>query len=91
MKAIHLIIHGRVQGVGFRAWFAGNAKKHALDGWVRNRKDGTVEAVICGDTVQMEQMIKLAHKGPLAGKVTQIEQSEIHELPPRGFEKRETV
>lgn len=91
MKAIHLIIHGRVQGVGYRAWFASNAKKRELDGWVRNRRDGTVEAVIAGDVVDMEQMIKAAHKGPLAAKVTQLEQSDIHELPARGFEKRDTV
>lgn len=90
-KAIHLIIHGRVQGVGFRAWFASNAKKHELDGWVRNRTDGTVEAVICGDIVHMEQMIKATHKGSLASKVTQLEQSDIHELPARGFVKRDTV
>lgn len=91
MKAIHLIMHGRVQGVGFRAWFAGQAKKHELDGWVRNLTDGTVEAVISGDEVQMEKMIKAAHKGPLAAKVRQLEQSDIHELPPKGFEKRDTL
>ncbi len=91
MKAYHLIIHGRVQGVGYRAWFGSNAKKLELDGWVRNRKDGTVEAVIAGDEVDMEQLIKAAHKGPLAAKVTQVEQSTIHDLPEKGFLKRETV
>ena len=91
MKAYHLVIHGRVQGVGFRAWFAGQAKKLELDGWVRNRTDGTVEAVVAGDEVQCEQMIKAAHKGSLAAKVNSVDCSTIHELPEKGFVKRETV
>ncbi len=63
----HLRITGRVQGVGYRYWFLGRAKALGLTGWVRNRADGSVEAVIQGDDIPVARMIADAGDGaPLA-------------------------
>lgn len=71
--AKHLSITGRVQGVGYRAWFTGKARKAGFTGWVRNRRDGTVEAVIAGDVAQIELFIAECWEGPLAARVDGIE------------------
>lgn len=91
MLSIHLIIKGRVQGVAYRAWFSRNAKQHGLNGWVRNRTDGSVEAVISGHPIVCEEMILQAQKGSLAAKVTEIIQREADEVPADGFVIRDTV
>ncbi|MFO1242519.1 MAG: acylphosphatase [Rickettsiales bacterium] len=69
----HLIISGRVQGVGYRAWTVKNAERLGLTGWVRNRTEGTVEAVLAGDAASVDEMIEACRKGPLAAKVTDIQ------------------
>ena len=62
--ALLVRIHGRVQGVWYRAWTQQEALKLNLTGWVRNRRDGTVEAVFAGPRIQVEAMIKVCHEGP---------------------------
>ncbi len=89
--AIHLIIHGRVQGVGYRAWTAGTAKRLGLAGWVRNRRDGTVEAVFTGTSNQLAAMRAECERGPLAAKVTHIEQTEWQGELPVDFAQRPTL
>ena len=70
--AKHLYIEGRVQGVGYRASFAALANSLELAGWVRNRRDGSVEAVIDGPDEAMERLLTWAHQGPPAAKVTNL-------------------
>ncbi len=70
--ARQVIIEGRVQGVGYRAWTSGNATKRGLVGWVRNRADGTVEAVFQGDESTVKTMIESCWDGPLVAKVTAV-------------------
>lgn len=65
-------IEGRVQGVGYRAWTSSTARKIGLKGWVRNRFDGTVEAVFCGAEPEVNQMIEACWTGPLAARVETI-------------------
>ncbi|MDZ7282516.1 acylphosphatase [Sphingomonas sanguinis] len=65
----HLHITGRVQGVGYRYWFLGRAELLGLTGWVRNRADGSVEAVIQGPDASVAQMIADATDGPPAARV----------------------
>lgn len=89
--AIHLIIHGRVQGVGYRAWTGSTARKAGLKGWVRNRMDGTVEAVFIGDAASIEQMIEACHKGPLSARVDKIERAEWTDMSPEDFRQLPTV
>ena len=88
----HLIISGKVQGVGYRAWMVRTAAQEKLGGWVRNRSDGTVEALLHGPGDRVQAVIDRARKGPLLAKVTDIaEQDETGYDGPPVFEVRETV
>ncbi len=71
--ARHLVIHGRVQGVFFRGWAVETARGLGLAGWVRNRRDGTVEAVVQGDEVSVERFVERAKDGPPSAHLVSIE------------------
>jgi acylphosphatase len=73
MATKHLLIHGRVQGVGFRDAMGYEAKSLGVTGWVRNRRDGSVEAVVQGTRAQVESIIEWARRGPPSAHVTRIE------------------
>ena len=60
----HVIVRGRVQGVGYRAWTERVALSHGLKGWVRNRRDGSVEAVLIGEDDAVHLMIEACRAGP---------------------------
>jgi acylphosphatase len=85
----HMIVRGRVQGVGFRAFVEHHATQRNLDGWVRNRRDGTVEAVFAGPVDSVEGMIRACGVGPLSSRVDTLDQREgtEAELAARGGEK----
>ncbi len=89
---LNLRIHGRVQGVSYRDWTVKTANKIGLAGWVRNREDGTVEAVVSGAAADVRQLIEKCRKGPLMAKVNQIDEtpSQTEDLP-RPFERRKTA
>ena len=70
---VRLSIHGRVQGVGFRDAFEMQAIELGVDGWVRNRIDGSVEAVIRGEAHAVEALIRWAQRGPPAARVERVE------------------
>ena len=70
--AKHLIIHGRVQGVGFRDSMRWEAERLGVTGWVRNRRDGTVEAVVAGGVAAVTEIVEWAHRGPSAAQVTRV-------------------
>jgi acylphosphatase len=72
----HLAIHGRVQGVGFRAFVEAEAARRGVEGWVRNRRDGSVEAVIAGERTIVDDMIEACRKGPLGARVDVLHQRE---------------
>lgn len=91
MKAVRLFIGGRVQGVGYRAWFAAEARRRGLRGWVRNRREGTVEAQLRGETDVIDAMVAAAHRGPPAARVDRIEVSEAPDDGGDGFEVWPTV
>jgi acylphosphatase len=78
-KAVHLIVRGRVQGVGFRAFVEQEALSRGIEGWVRNRRDGTVEAVFTGDTASVGAMIAACKTGPRGSRVENIEQRDAVE------------
>lgn len=73
--AIHLIIHGRVQGVGYRAFAERSARMLGLTGWVRNRRDGTVELVARGNAAQLAALKIACARGPMAASVKQIDET----------------
>ena len=72
-QTIHVLIQGRVQGVGFRAWTHHQAELHGLKGWVRNRRDGSVEAVFSGPGDLVEVMLKTCHQGPAGAVVERVD------------------
>ena len=71
--ARHLRIHGRVQGVFYRGWAVETARGLGLTGWVRNRRDGTVEAVVQGEEAAVQRFVELARSGPPAARVEGVE------------------
>ena len=86
-----LVIHGRVQGVFYRGWSVDQARALDLDGWVRNRRDGTVEMLVAGDAEAVEAMIARCRMGPPEARVEKIDVEESAETPPNGFETRPTL
>lgn len=73
-------VHGRVHGVGFRAWTVEQAELLGLDGWVANRSDGTVEALVSGLPEAVDRLFDQMSHGPVAAKVERVER-EIADPP----------
>ena len=71
----HLIITGRVQGIGFRMYMQRVAQELGITGWVRNRRDGSVEAMVAGAPEAVEKIIAWARRGPGHGLVAGVEVS----------------
>lgn len=86
VRTVRVRIAGRVQGVGYRYWTEGVAGELGLSGWVRNRRDGTVEAVLSGAPGDVAQMIESCREGPPAAQVTSVDVSEGTPEPSPGFE-----
>ncbi len=70
------VVHGRVQGVGFRAFVEYTAERLGLEGWVRNRRDGTVEAVFAGPEQSVTAALEACRAGPRHGHVDRIDVEE---------------
>ena len=75
----HLVISGRVQGVGFRYWLQNIAIEKNIFGWVKNNISGNVEALIIGNEKEIKDIIKLCEKGPLSSKVDYVKVNEYKE------------
>ena len=85
-------IEGSVQGVGFRAFAIQGARQLKLTGWVRNRSDGSMEALVAGTTKAIENFVSACVQGPPGARVTAVELSDA-EIPPagEGFVQRPTL
>lgn len=86
-KIVRAVITGAVQGVWFRAWTIQEASARRLDGWVRNRRDGSVEAVFAGPTDIVDDMLKACHRGPEAARVVHVAVTPEKDVPQPGFRK----
>jgi acylphosphatase len=87
--AFHIRVTGHVQGVAYRAWCRGAAAALGLRGWVGNREDGSVEAVIAGPEDAVEAMLTAKGEGPGAARVTDVWSDAVPpETVPQGFEIR---
>lgn len=86
--ALHLIIHGRVQGVYYRDWTVANATRLGLTGWVRNLSDGTVEAVLAGEEKTVKTLLLACEDGPPDAHVTRIDSTLCAAPEAPGFEKK---
>jgi acylphosphatase len=71
-------IRGRVQGVGYRAWVEQHALEHDLEGWVRNRRDGSVEALLAGTAEAVTDMVAQCWRGPSASRVDAVREEPGH-------------
>lgn len=81
------MVHGRVQGVGFRAWVVRLAHELALRGWVRNLPDGDVEAEAMGEEAALRRFVEAMRKGPMAARVEQAHEQWFDASEPRtGFQ-----
>jgi acylphosphatase len=78
-RVVHVRIRGLVQGVGFRAWTQHQAELHGLEGWVRNRRDGSVEAVFAGPPETVDAMLKACRQGPRGSRVEDVDVQETGE------------
>lgn len=90
-RAVKVIISGRVQGVWYRGWTVKTARGFGLDGWVQNRRDGSVQAVFSGPNYAVDDMLRLCADGPSGAKVSSVE-CIPHDTPvPEGFRIKHSV
>ncbi len=82
---IHVYISGRVQGVFFRDSTREKARELGANGWVRNMRDGRVEAVFEGDEDKVNRMLEWCHEGPASARVDQVEVSKEEPVGEEGF------
>ncbi|WP_025036879.1 acylphosphatase [Bradyrhizobium sp. DOA9] len=79
---LQVMIRGRVQGVGYRGWVESQATAYGLEGWVRNRRDGSVEALLAGAPTHVADMVALCRHGPPSSRVDNVtsETASVDEL-----------
>jgi acylphosphatase len=82
MQSVRVIITGRVQGVGYRAWTVRTASQLGLKGWVRNLSSGSVEAVFSGDSAKVESMLEACQEGPFMARVDNVQAFPYDEMIP---------
>lgn len=90
LKTLSLRIHGRVQGVWYRGWTVEQARALGVTGWVRNRADGTVEALVHGPAEAVDTLVRRCHDGPPAAQVRRVDTAPASEHAGDGFEQRPT-
>ena len=83
-------IEGRVQGVGYRDWMCREAVRHGLDGWVRNRPDGSVEALVAGPDEGVQALLQAARRGPLRARVDRVAEAPTEAPAEPGFRRLPT-
>ncbi|XAR73816.1 Acylphosphatase [Bertholletia excelsa] len=90
-NTVRVVVKGRVQGVFYRNWTVENATELGLKGWVRNRRDGTVEALFSGNPDKVQEMEQRCRRGPRAAVVTGLEVFPCDDDPGTGFRRISTV
>lgn len=88
---VRVRIHGQVQGVWYRGWAVDAARGRALAGWVRNRKDGSVEAVFAGHPASIDAMVEACRQGPPLARVTDVIREESADEGWTGFSQLPTT
>ena len=84
-RTVRVRVTGRVQGVGYRVWVEGEAIARGLNGWVRNKRDGAVEALFSGDPASVADMLTVCREGPPLAIVNAVDLTETAEPAGRGF------
>lgn len=91
MIARRVILHGRVQGVGYRDWMVRAAREGGVSGWVRNRADGTVEALVAGDADAVAAVLRRCHSGPQGARVDRVTETPADPPAEPGFRRLPTA
>lgn len=89
-KSVRVAVSGKVQGVWFRGWTVEQARARSLSGWVRNRADGTVEAVFAGEPAAVDAMVEACRTGPRLARVEAVAVEPAAD-PGDGFKQRATL
>ncbi|QEO14025.1 acylphosphatase [Agromyces intestinalis] len=85
MVRVHVVVHGMVQGVGFRFSARVEAQRHGVTGWVRNRSDGAVEAELEGEPAAIDRMLAWFDEGPPGASVSSMTSSDLEPTGEPGF------
>jgi acylphosphatase len=91
ITSLRVHVHGIVQGIGFRDFLIMSAQRQNLDGWVRNRADGSVEALVSGATKSVELFVSHATKGPEGAKVSAVDLHNSEPPAEKGFIRRPSL
>jgi acylphosphatase len=91
ITSLRVHVHGFVQGVGFRDFLVMSAQQHKLDGWVRNRSDGSVEALVSGPTKAVEGFVSHATRGPQGARITAVDLHNSEPPDEKGFIRRPSL
>lgn len=91
LKTVRAVVRGRVQGVWYRSWTVQEATRRGLAGWVRNRTDGTVEALFHGPADKVDDMLIACRQGPPAAWVQNILTDDVIAPPTPGFRQLPTM
>ena len=90
-EAARFIVEGRVQGVGFRWWTVREASRLGISGWVRNRRDGSVELLAIGEPAALDRLANRCAEGPSGARVDRVQRLAAEDDGSAGFEERSTV
>ena len=91
LTALRIRVEGFVQAVGYRNFTIEEARKHGIDGWVRNRADGTVEILASGETKSVEALVAASMRGPAGSKVKNVELHNSEPPAEKGFQRRSSL
>ena len=91
MTTKRIVVRGRVQAVSYRAWTIWEARALGLSGWVRNRRDGSVEILASGPEDKIAALVDRCRQGPQLARVESVEVADADEAVSEGFEERPTV
>jgi len=91
LTSLRLRVEGFVQAVGYRNFIIEEATRLALDGWVRNRADGTVEILVCGETKAVEALVAASMRGPAGSNVKNVELHNSEPPAEKGFHRRSSM
>lgn len=89
--AARVVVRGKVQQVGYRMWTVAKAREMDLRGWVRNRADGTVEALFIGPPDAVDAMAEKCRRGPRLAEVSAVEREPARDDGSQGFEQAATI
>jgi acylphosphatase len=90
-QAVRIVVQGRVQGVGYRWWAMGEARRLGIEGWVRNRIDGSVELLAIGSAPAIGRLVEACRRGPRAAVVSAVGTADAADDGSSGFEELPTA